>query len=158
MEIKKIDNHYQLFLDESKFIFDPPKINEEDSIILTDISLNLNKDKIFNSPGEYNVGDVFFWGFANKNLLSYFFQGKEGNLLYASNEILEDNLKKIKMIAKEIDVLFFLNFFEEKFVSFFKPKIILTNKNVDLSNFKKQKGDKLKVNLKKVEKLIFIFQ
>jgi len=158
MEIKKIDSHYELFLDEIRFVFDPPKVQEGSNIILTDISLNLNKDKIFNSPGEYNVGEVFFWGFNDKNSLSYLFKGKEGNLLYAVSEILEENLKKIRMIAKEIDALFFLNFFDEKIVSLFKPKIILTNKKIDLPKFEKQKGDKLKVNLKKVEKLIFIFQ
>jgi chaperonin GroEL (HSP60 family) len=62
------------------------------------------------------------------------------------------------MITKEIDALFFVNFFEEKIVSLFKPKIILTNKKIDFPKFEKQKGDKLKVNLRKVEKLIFIFQ
>jgi hypothetical protein len=157
MEIRKLDSHYELFLDGTRFVFDPPKIEEGNNIILTDISLNLNKDRIFNSPGEYNVSEVFFWGFDNKNYLSYFFQGKEGNLLYIQSEILEENLKKIKMIVKEIDALFILNFFDEKIISFFKPSLILTNKNIDLPKFEKQKGDKLKVNLKKVEKLIFIF-
>jgi len=157
MEIKKLDNHYELFLDDTRFVFDPMKIHEGHNIILTDISLNLNKDKIFNAPGEYNVGEVFFWGFADKASLSYLFQGKEGNLFYATNEILEENLKKIRMITKEIDALFLLNFFDEKIVSLFKPKIILTNKKIDLPKFEKQKGDKLKVNFKKVEKLIFIF-
>jgi hypothetical protein len=158
MEIKKLNNHYELILDETRFVLDPPKVQEGSNIILTDISLNLNKDKIFNAPGEYNVEEVFFWGFDDKNSLSYIFQSKEGNLLYAVSEILEENLKKIRMIAKEIDALFFLNFFDEKIVSLFKSKVILTNKKIDLPKFEKQKGDKLKVNLKKVEKLIFIFQ
>jgi hypothetical protein len=158
MEIKKLNNHYELFLDETRFFLDPPKVQEGSNIILTDISLNLNKDRIFNSPGEYNIGEVFFWGFADKNFLSYLFKSKEGSLFYAVDEILEENLKKIRMITKEIDALFFVNFFDEKIVSLFKPKIILTNKKIDLPKFEKQKGDKLKVNLKKVEKLIFIFQ
>jgi hypothetical protein len=158
MEIKKLNNHYELILDETRFVLDPPKVQEGSNIILTDISLNLNKDKIFNAPGEYNVEEVFFWGFDDKNSLSYIFQSKEGNLLYAVSEILEENLKKIRMIAKEIDALFFLNFFDEKIVSLFKSKVILTNKKIDLPKFEKQKGDKLKINLKKVEKLIFIFQ
>jgi hypothetical protein len=157
MEIKKLNNHYELFLDETRFVFDPPKVQEGNNIILTNISLNLNKDKIFNAPGEYNVEEVFFWGFNDKNSLSYLFQGKEGKLLYAVNEILEENIKKIRMIAKEIDALFFLNFFDEKVVSIFKPKIILTNKKINLPKFEKQKGAKLKINFKKVEKLIFIF-
>jgi hypothetical protein len=61
------------------------------------------------------------------------------------------------MLAKELSVLFILDFFDEKIVSNFKPKIILTNKNISLPKFDKQKGNKLKVNLKKVEKLIFVF-
>ena len=157
MEIRNFNQYYELFFDDAIFIFDPPKVEGESNIILSDISINLNKDKIFNSQGEYNIGEVFFWGFANKNFLSYFFQGKEGNLLFIKNEILNDNLKKIKMLAKELSVLFILDFFDEKIVANFKPKIILTNKNISLPKFDKQKGNKLKVNLKKVEKLIFVF-
>jgi hypothetical protein len=123
MEIKKLDNHYELFLDETRFVFDPPKVQEGSNIILTDISLNLNKDKIFNAPGEYNVGEVFFWGFADKTSLSYLFKGKEGSLFYAVDEILEENLKKIRMIAKEIDALFFVNFFDEKLFLFLNQKL-----------------------------------
>jgi len=159
MEVRKLDHHYELIFDTAKFILDPEKIEEEKgNIILTDSSLNLNKNRIFNSSGEYNVGEVFFWGFNNKNSLSYLFQNKEGSLLYARGEIIDDNLKKIKMIEKEISAIFLLNFFDEKIVSFFKPNLVLTNKNINLPKFEKQKGDKLKANLKKVENLIFIFQ
>ena len=159
MEVRKLDHHYELIFDTAKFILDPEKIEEEKgNIILTDSSLNLNKNRIFNSSGEYNVGEVFFWGFDNKNSLSYLFQNKEGSLLYTRGEIIDDNLKKIKMIEKEISAIFLLNFFDEKIVSFFKPNLVLTNKNINLPKFEKQKGDKLKANLKKVENLIFIFQ
>jgi len=159
MEIIKLDHYYELIFDTAKFILDPVKIEEEKgNIILTDSSLNLNKNKIFNSSGEYNVGEVFFWGFDNKNSISYLFQNKEGSLLYARSEIIEENLKKIKMMEKEISAVFLLNFFDEKIISFFRPNLVLTNKNINLTKFEKQKGDKLKVNLKKVENLIFVFQ
>ena len=157
MEVKKLNNHYELVLDSINFILDPPSISEGTNIILTDIKKNINHNRIFNSPGEYNVGDIYFWGLGSKNFISYLFTNKEGSLLY-SKELDEGMIKNIRMIKKEIDALFLVDFFDEKIVSLFKPAIILTNKNVNLPKFEKEKGDKLKVNLKKVDKLIFIFQ
>lgn len=157
MNVRKINNYYELFLGNVNFIFDPPSVCEGVNIILSDISKNINYNKIFNSPGEYNVGDVYFWGFASKNFITYLFDSQEGSLLY-SKELSEEIIKKIKMIKKEIDVLFLVNYFDEKNVSLFKPSLILTNKNIKFEKFKFSKGDKLKVNLKKVDNLIFIFQ
>jgi len=158
MEIRKKDNYFELTFESTSFIIDPPNLNFQTPIILTDFQKNINKDKIFNSPGEYNVGDVYFWGFENNGLISYFFKNKEGNLLFSLNNLTEETLKKIKLMTKEISALFLLNFFDDSLVSTFKPNLILTEKNINLPKFEKQKGDKLKINLKKVNNLIFIFE
>ena len=157
MEVKKINNHYELVLDNVNFILDPSSVSEAANIILTDIKKNINYDRIFNSPGEYNIGDVYFWGLANKEFITYLFTNKEGSVLY-SKELNEETIKKIRLIQKELDAIFLIDFFDEKIVSLFKPSLILTNKNINLPKFNRQKGDKLKVNLKKVERLIFVFQ
>ncbi|GIW67184.1 MAG: hypothetical protein KatS3mg096_052 [Candidatus Parcubacteria bacterium] len=157
MEIKKINNYYELVLDGVNFVLDPPSVSKDKNIILTDISKNINYDKIFNSAGEYNVGDVYFWGFSNKNFITYLFDSKEGSLVY-SKELSEETLKKIRMTKKEVEALFLVDFFDERMVSLFKPNLILTNKNIKLEKFQSSKGDKLKINLKKVDKLIFVLQ
>jgi hypothetical protein len=158
MEARKKNNYFELVFESVSFVIDPPNLNFQPPIILTDFQKNINKDKIFNSPGEYNVSDVYFWGFENNGLISYLFKNKEGNILFSLNNLTEETLKKIKLMTKEISVLFLINFFDDKFVSTFKPNLILTNKNINLAKFEKQKGDKLKINLKKVNNLIFIFE
>jgi len=158
MEVRKKDNYFELTFESVNFVIDPPNLNVPPPIILTDFQKNINQDKIFNSPGEYNIGDVYFWGFENNGLISYLFKSKENSLLFSLANLTEETLKKIKLMIKEISVLFLLNFFDDKLASTFKPNLILTNKNISLPKFEKQKGDKLKVNLKKVNNLIFIFE
>lgn len=158
MEIKQNDNYFELTLDNTNFIIDPVKLNFENPIILTDPKKNLNRNKIFNSAGEYNVGDVYFWGFDNKYSLSYLFYFEEGNLLLSVSDLIDDVLKKIKLLTKEIKALFFIGHFDGKLVSFFKPSLIIVNRDLNLARFDKQKGRKLKLNLKKVNNLIFVFE
>jgi hypothetical protein len=158
MEVKKKENYFEMDFERFRFIINPPNLNFQPPIILTDFQKNINKDKIFNSPGEYNIGDVYFWGFENNGLISYLFKSKENSLLFSLTNLTEETLKKIKLMTKEISALFLLDFFDDKLVSTFKPNLILTNKNINLPKFEKQKGDKLKINLKKVNNLIFIFE
>jgi hypothetical protein len=158
MEIRKKNNYFELAFEGANFVIDPPNLNFQPPIILTDFQKNINKDKIFNSPGEYNVSDIYFWGFDNNGLISYLFKNKEGGLLFSLTNLSEETLKKIKLMTKEISALFLLNSFDDKLVATFKPNLILTNKNINLPKFEKQRGDKLKINLKKVNNLIFIFE
>lgn len=158
MEIRKKDDYYELSFESAVFLINPPTLNFQSPIILTDIQKNINKDKIFNSPGEYNVGDVYFWGFENNNSICYFFKNKEGSLLLTLNNLAEETIKKIKLMVKEISAIFLIDFFDEKLINTFKPNLVLTNKNVNLPKFEKQKGDKIKINLKKVNNLLFIFE
>ncbi len=161
MEIKKIDNYCELIFENEKFILDPPspKPIEGSAIILTDISLNLNKDKIFNSPGEYNIGNVNFFGFLEKNSVSYLFKNEEGGLLYFTKDLSEETIKKLKINKFVVDAIFSPKLSEEVF-SKLKPKIIITFEDINLPkhSFKKEKGEKFKINLKKVENIIYILK
>lgn len=156
MEIKKNYDYFELILDGEKFILDPSKLSRESPVILSDISRNINKDKIFNSPGEYNIGNIYFWGFANKNYIVYLFESEEGTFLYSREILSDETIKKIKSLRKNIDTFLVVDFFDKNLIDNFKPKIIFTNKNINLEKFKKEKIDKIKINLKKVENLLFI--
>ncbi len=157
MEVKINNSYLELLFDEVKFFLDPPSLNQKEGIIiLTDITKNINKDLIFNCPGEYNVGDVYFYGFLNEKSITYLLLGKEGNLLYLKENLNNDVFKRIKLLTKEIDGLVAMDFFDQNLVSYFKPNVILTNKNINIEKFDKQKGNKFKINLKKVKNLICI--
>ncbi len=158
MEVKKSDNYVEVFLDEQRFIFDPPHFRLEPPLILTDPSLKVNKDKIFNAPGEFNVGKVYFFGFDDKETISYLFQSSEGSLFYFNGKVSEETLKKIKSMKIEIDALFIGKNFQEKVIVDLKPKIILSFQEIKLPKFTQEKGNKFKINLKKVSPSIFILQ
>ncbi len=158
MEIKRLDNYTEIFFGNQYFIFDPPNLKIGPPIILTNPLLKVNKDKIFNSPGEFNLGDVYFFGFDDKNSISYLFQYDEGNLLYFNNKPSEETLKKLKLMKIELDAVFIGQEFKEIILSEFKPRIFITYKDINLPKFEKQKGNKFKIHLKKVNNLIFILQ
>lgn len=160
MEIKKVNNYFELLFGNVKFNVDTPNLNLEPPIILTDWNKNLNQDKIFNSAGEYNLGDVYFWGFQDEKTISYLLASDEGIVFIAKDKVKDENLKQIRLLKKEIDVFFNLNQneFDENVFQNLKPRVILTNKDIKKQGFNKEKGKSLKLNLKKVNNLIFVFE
>lgn len=160
MEVKKVDNYFELLLGNVKFNIDPDDLDLNPPIILTDLDKNLNQDKIFNSAGEYNLDDVYFWGFQDIRTISYLLANNEGNLFLAKDKVKNENLKQIKFLKKEIDVFFNLKSdeFDENVFQNLKPRIILTNKDIKKQGFDKEKGKNLKLNLRKVNNLIFVFE
>jgi len=158
MEVKKTENSFELILDNNLFILDPLRIPKNDSpIILTNFERKTNKNKIFNSPGEYSLSSIYFWGINNKNSIVYFFESQEGDVLYSTYSLTEETFKKIRLIKKEFDCLFTVNFFQDELINIFKPKVIFSDKSLKLPKFENQKGDKIKINLKKVSNLVFTF-
>lgn len=158
MEIKKLDNHYEIEFKTAKFLVDPPRISEDNYIILTDVEKNLNRDKIFNSPGEYNIGEVYFRGFANKNKLSFLFEEEDERLFYFDEKMEENVKKEIRMISREIEVIFSPNFNDIDTLKEFKTKVLITEREINLPKFNKEKGSKIKINSKKVDNLVFILK
>lgn len=158
MEINKIDNYLEFIFSNEKFLLDPPDLNEELPIILTDFSLKKNRNRIFNSPGEYNVGEVYFRGFDDKNYISYLFENQEGKVLYLNNNLSEETLKKIKSDRIEIDALIIKESLKLEIINELKPKLIFSFKDLNLVKFQKEKVSKVKVNLNKVKNLIYVFR
>lgn len=158
MEIRRINNYCEFLFGNQKFILDPNDFFCEPPIILTDFSLKLNKDKIFNSPGEYNVGDIYFWGFDDKNYISYLFTNQEGKVFYCAREPSETTFKKLKVDKIDIDALILKTNLKSEILSQLKPKIVFSFKDIDLPKFQKERANKVKINIDKVKNLIYILQ
>lgn len=157
MEIKKIDNYSEFFINGQRFVLDPPDLKETPPLILTNPSLKVNRDKIFNLPGEYNVGNVYFRGFADKDYISYLFESEEGKIFYVAGEVSEETFKKLKLAKTELDALILKRRLTDNLLQF-KPKVIFSFQDLSLPKFQKERINKIKVNLKKVKNLIYILQ
>jgi len=158
MEIKKIDNYSEVNFETASFLFDPPKILKDKALIFSDSEKDINDDKIFSSPGEYNISEVYFWGFENKGKLVYLFEENGYTLLYFDKNLEENVKKQIKILRKEIDVFFSPNIENIDLVKDFKVSAVIVEKDINLPKFNKEKGEKIKFNPKKVESLLFILK
>ncbi len=157
MEIKKIDNYCEIFLNGQRFVLDPTNLKETPPLILTNPSLNVNRDKIFNSPGEYNVGNVYIRGFDDKNYISYLFESEDGKIFYLAGEVSEETIKKLKLAKIDLDALIIKGPFSQELL-YFKPKVIFSFQQLDLPKFSKEKVNQIKVNFNKVKNLIYLLQ
>lgn len=175
MEIKKVDYYFNIVLDNFNFNLENRNyINSSQpfyAYILSDNFKNdksdeessffyLNKDKVFASAGEYNLGSVYFWGFKNDKNIAYLFEAEEGSLLYWQGKLIQETLKNIKILKKEIDVIFNLGENDEETIKTFKPKVMIFNKEPQKlpKNIEKQSGNNFKINIKKVKELILILK
>lgn len=160
MEIRKIDQGFEVLFESAKFFFDSLKIKKdsEHSYILTYKEKGENENKIFNLPGEYNVSDVYFWGFENKESLAFLFEEDNCSLVYFRKDIEENIKKQMKILKKEIDIIFSPDIENLDLVKELKSKMVVTSKDINLPKFNKEKGEKIKFNPKKVENLIFVLK
>lgn len=153
MVIKKEQNHLEITLDNNnKVIFDSEKTTEKDCItILSDIRRNINIDKIFNLPGEYEIKELYFRGYLNSENLIFVFNYKGVNFIYITEDIENNLLNQIFNDWGEIDIALIKNKIGNlsKLQNRLKFKII-----VDIDDKNKLKGEKtkeIKINLKKIE-------
>jgi hypothetical protein len=149
MIIQKFGEGIKIEIGEEKIFLDTGKIYEGVNI-LTDLSKNINIDKIFNLPGEYEVNDLFLFGYINKkNNLAFLFLNRFIKGIYFREE-LEENL--IKKISEEFGNLDFVIFDKcknyDKIKERLKPKIVIT---LDQKFPKAEKTNKVKINIKKIE-------
>lgn len=160
MELRKKDSYFELFLSGQKFVLDPPDFRKEPPpLILSNPVLKVNIDKIFNSAGEYNLGEIYFYGFDDGKAISYFFKSYEGNVLYLPDDLSSETFKKLKMFKIKIDAFIVLNNLKEELVKEFKPRVVFTLRAINLAKFKIEKVNKLiKLNLNKVENIIYLLQ
>lgn len=157
MEIKKLNEGFEVIFETAKILFDIASLKEA-PLILTDKERNLNEDRIFNSPGEYNVGEVYFWGLDNKDSLAFLFEENGYSLIYFKKDLDENVKKQIKFLKREIEIIFSPEISNLGLVKELKSKMLITSKNVSLQGFSQEKGEKIKFNPQKVENLIFILK
>lgn len=172
MEIKKVNHYFNFTLDDIKFSLEDKDFSQlSHAYILSnnfkngksseeDDFFSINRDKIFASAGEYNLGSVYFWGLKNDNQIAYLFEAEEGSLLYWQGKLSQETIKNIKTFKKEIDVLFNLNEIDEQANKTFKSKLMIYDrepKNLN-KHIEKQSGNNFKINLKKVNELIIILK
>lgn len=162
MEIKSHKNFVEINIGMVNFFCDPEidLLTEVDSnrvILLSNPSLALNYNRIFNAAGEYNVDDVYFWGFDNKKNISYLVEYKKIFLFYCNGMISQETVKHLKAFYKNIDILLFgKNNIDKDIINELKPKIIFSFRNIEVNKFRKEKTTKVKLNLKKVENILYI--
>lgn len=160
MQIKKENTEIILELSGQNFILDPQRLKSKENytFIFSKFEEKLNYDKIFASPGEYNVGEVFIYSFLNKNnQLIHLFESEEGFLLFTNSPLENDNFKKIREITSKIEALVFGEKFPlDELVNKFGIENLITDKNFNLPGFEKNKGKSFKINLKRSEKQIYL--
>ncbi len=151
MEIKKLEEGLEIKLNDLKIAVDTLKTKTADIKILTDIKKNINQDKIFNLPGEYEVGGIFIRGYRNNERLIFIFGTRETKIILVDGEIKEDILKQIKQeFGDSLDIGIFKNIKNwQKLKNDLKLKIVIITDKAE--NFKGEKAKEIKINMKKIE-------
>lgn len=163
MEIKSHKHFAEINVGAISFFCDPPddfltEVDNKNVILLSNPSLGLNYNRIFNAAGEYNVDDVYFWGFNNKKNIAYLLEYKKNFLFYCNGIVMQETIKHIKAFYKSIDVLLLgKDNTDKEIIAALKPKIIFSFKNIEVNKFTKEKISKVKLNFKKVENILYIF-
>ncbi|GBD34726.1 hypothetical protein HRbin35_00470 [bacterium HR35] len=162
MQIKKDNLGLVLQLADRNFLLNPSQVRTKENytLIFSQYNEKINYDQIFASPGEYNVGEVFIYSFLNKNnQLTHLFESDEGFLIFSNVSPEAESFKKIKEITSKIEALIFLDKnLPEELIKKFEIKNIITDHNLNYSNFQKNKGKSFKINLKRSENQIYILE
>jgi hypothetical protein len=157
MLVKKNKDELIIELEKNKFIFDPSQVKEGDINILSDPLKNLNTNKFFNLSGEFEVGNVSFKSYLNKNFLIFVFRYNNVNWIYLKEDLIDDTLNDLYKEWGEIEIAFINGNLKDlnKIKNKLKFKII-----IDIDNKNKLKGEKinkeLKINFKKIEEVNYI--
>lgn len=156
MIIKKSDKDLTIYLDKIKIFLDPNKPKEDNINILSDYQKNLNTNKFFNLPGEYEIQGLQFNSYLNNKKLIFVFGYHNIKFLYLTEEPKDDLINHIFNEWGEIDIIIIdakLNNLP-KIKNKLKFKIIIDvdNKN----NLKGEKAKEIKINPKKIEEKSFI--
>ncbi|GIW66023.1 MAG: hypothetical protein KatS3mg094_542 [Candidatus Parcubacteria bacterium] len=151
MIIKKDNSVVVIILNKNKILLDPPKPLEGFINILSDPQKNLNTNKFFNMPGEYEVEGVYLRIYFNKKNLISVFRINEVNFIYLNEDLSDELLNFILTEWSELDIALIRNKINilDKIKNKLKFKMIidLDNKN----NLKGEKIKELKINSKKIE-------
>lgn len=153
IEIKTFGPGYFLKINESQFYIDPPQLNDNSYIILTQNKPEANRNTIFEAPGEYEVENIYIKSIAKNNEKAFLFYN-DFSLLFA-REVLEDLYKEIKNQAKDLDIVFVTNLRNpEKWHKDFNCKVFISETSINLPKFNIIKEKSFKINPRRLEHII----
>jgi hypothetical protein len=139
----KIENSVNIFLD-------PIKISKESINIITDPARNINYDKVFNLPGDYELNNVLIRGFAAEK---YIFLIKiDLTVLYFQIQPTEQIINQIQSEFNQIDCVITSEIKNpEMFLEKLGVKIFITlDKPLKIQGFDFVRSSNLKINPKKL--------
>jgi len=155
IEIKKQgDKSYQLKIEEVNFLINPARLTSGSYIILTHNDFTLNKDTIFQAPGEYEVQGVYFYGFPDHTFL---FQNSDYSLIFTEKQPSKDTLQQIKSKNSAPLIVFMpklddLNFWHKEFES----KVFITESKIKAKGFEIEETKTVKINPRRINHTIYI--
>lgn len=157
MNIKKIQSYVKIE-DEVNIFLDPVEIFEEDINIITDPSRNINHDRIFNLPGEYELGGVVINGF-NGGKYSFLINNSM-QFFYFTSQPTEELINDIKENFGDIDCVIAPEIKKpEIFLEKLGAKMFVTyDKPLKVGGFDYEKTRNIKLNHKKISRATYFLE
>ncbi|GIW66395.1 MAG: hypothetical protein KatS3mg095_0293 [Candidatus Parcubacteria bacterium] len=151
MIIKKIDSDLEIILDKTKIYVDPSKPKFGYINILSNPEKNLNTNKFFNMPGEYEAEGIYLKGYQNNKQLVFVFNFNGINSIYLTEDLTEKTGKLILDEWQEINIALIKNKINslDKIKNKLKFKLIVDIENKN--NLRGEKAKEIKINIKKLD-------
>lgn len=147
----KIKNSINMFLD-------PVKVLDGGVNIITDASKNINYDRVFNLPGDYELNGIMIKGFSGEK---YSFLIKDdASILYFVNSLPQKALEEIFESYGEIDCIIAPEVNKpEMYIEKIGVKMFITfNKPLKISGLAFEKTHLVKINPKKITKTSYFLE
>lgn len=157
IEIRKLKTkNYLLKIEDADFLINPERLVRGSYIILTKDDLSLNRDTIFQAPGEYEVRGVYLTAFPGQTFL---FQNQDFSLLFAEktpSKVVKENLKKVTnyipiILMTELDSI---SFWHQEFGS----KVFVTERRLQANGFAYEEAKVVKINQRRLNHTIYFLQ
>lgn len=158
IEIKKQskEKSYFLKINDATFSINPDRPTENNYIILTNNDFTINRNTIFQAPGEYEVKHVYFYGLPGGTFL---FVDNFYSLLFSEKEPNQNVINQIKNKTHFLPIIFILNLTNVNFwQQEFQAQVFITKKNVKIDNLKVQKVNTVRINPRRIEPSIYLLQ
>jgi hypothetical protein len=160
IEVRKNNEQgYYFKIDDAQFLINPAKIYSGSYIILSQGDIDINKDTIFQAPGEYEVKGVYIYSISHGLFL---FNHLDFYMLFAENDPDKRYLNEIKKINQEIEIpIVFIPHLKEP--SFwhqeFKTQVFISeSKPKKLDSFSVEETKSIKINPRRIEHKIYILK
>lgn len=158
MNIKKIPEGGIKIESTAVICADPQKITAGTVAIITDEARNINHDRIFNLPGEYELQGVIIKGFGRGPYV--FLVKDEISLLYFTGDLNEAVLDEIKTDCSQVEVVLSNQIKDpaKLQVKVGAAVFVTTEKPAQLNSIKTEKTNSVKINSRKLAAASYYLQ